>query len=94
MYRGEEEEEEEKRTDEDEGEREVEEDDNDDDDEEETITIEGVRPLGRRRCSSILFLVDAPLVRAFVAPVPLYSFFYPPFAPSLSPIGASDGLFA
>jgi len=58
MYREEEEEEE---ADEDEEEREEEEDNNDD--EEETTTIEGVCPLGRRRCFSILFLVDAPLVR-------------------------------
>lgn len=63
-----------------------------DEDEEETITIEGVCP-ERRRCFPILFLVDASLDRLYSALVPLYSFFYPSFAP-LSPIRPPDGLFA
>jgi len=64
-----------------------------DEDEEETITIEEVCPPGRRRCFPIFFLVDASLDRLYSTPVPLYSFFYPSFAP-LSPIRPPDGLFA
>lgn len=80
MYRGEEEE-----ADEDEEERkEEEEEDNDnDDDEEETITIERVCPLGRRRCSSILFLVDASLVR-LCYPCSTLLIFLPIFCPLVS----------
>lgn len=73
-----------------------EEEEEEDEDEEETITIEGVCPPGRRHCFPILFLVDASSDRLYSvcmrAPVPPYSFFYPPFAP-LSPIRAPDGLF-
>lgn len=69
-----------------------EEEEEEDEDEEETITIEGVCP-GRRRCFPILFLVNASLDRLYSALVPLYSFFYPSFAP-LSPIRPPDGLFA
>lgn len=78
MYREEEE------ADEDEEEREEEEEDNDnDDDEEETITIEGVCPLRRRRCSSILFLVDASLVR-LCCPCSTLLIFLPTFCPLVS----------
>ncbi|KYN08759.1 hypothetical protein ALC62_00215 [Cyphomyrmex costatus] len=76
MYR---EEEEEEAADEDERE---EEDDNDDG-EEETITIEGVCPLRRRRCFSILFLVDALLV-CLCYPCSTLLIFLPTFCPLVS----------
>lgn len=70
---------------EDEGEGGREEEDNDDD-KEETITIEGVCPPGRRRCSLILFSRRCFFGPLLLPPFHFTHFFHLPFAP-LSPIG-------
>lgn len=58
------------------------EDEEEDEDEEETITIEEVCPPGRRRCFSILFLVDASLGRLY--PRSTLLIFLPIFCPFVS----------
>lgn len=71
---------------EDEGEEGGREEEDNDDDEEETITIEGVCPPGRRRCSLILFSRRCFFGPLLLPPFHFTHFFHLPLAP-LSPIG-------